>query len=144
MHSQRHHAAALAPTRAVPTCYPWLDFQLLPSESFPAMFSCCRAFLLLLPVLFVCGTQGFAQDSAATPSAACLRFNKGLSLGAPLPRTKAKLGAGQTLKIVALGSSSTSGFGVLTGRAFPDVMKQELTRLRTAARIRSEEHTSDL
>jgi len=99
------------------------------------MFSCCRAFLLLLPVLFVCGTQGFAQDSAATPSAACLRFNKGLSLGAPLPRTKAKLGAGQTLKIVALGSSATSGFGVLTGRAFPDVMKQELTRLRPAARI---------
>jgi acyl-CoA thioesterase-1 len=98
----------------------------------------CRALLVLLPMLYVCGTEGFAQDRSSVdgPSAACLAYQKGLSLGAPLPRTKTKLAAGQTLKIVALGSSSTTGFGLLNARgAFPDVMKQELVRLRPAARI---------
>jgi acyl-CoA thioesterase I len=102
------------------------------------MFPCRRALLLLLPMLFVCGADGFAQDqaSAGGPSAACLAYQKGLSLGAWLPRTKTKLEAGQTLKIVALGSSSTTGFGLLNARgAFPDVMKQELVRLHPTARI---------
>jgi acyl-CoA thioesterase I len=102
------------------------------------MFPCRRALLLLLPMLFVCGADGFAQDqaSAGGPSAACLAYQKGLSLGARLPRTKTKLEAGQTLKIVALGSSSTTGFGLLNARgAFPDVMKQELVRLHPTARI---------
>jgi acyl-CoA thioesterase-1 len=59
-----------------------------------------------------------------------------LSLGARLPRTKTKLEVGQTLRIVALGSSSTTGFGLLNARgAFPDVMKQELVRLHPTARI---------
>jgi acyl-CoA thioesterase I len=138
-----HNPSATMPRRWAqlgqsPACDPWLDFELLPAKSFLPMSPCCRAFLLLLPVLFVYGTQAFAQDkgSFASPSAACLAFNKGLSLGAPLPRTKTKLEAGQTLKIVALGSSSTTGFGILSaGGAFPDVMKQELVRLRPTARI---------
>ena len=97
-----------------------------------------RALLLLLSVLFVCNTEGFAQDrsSPGSPSSDCLAFMKGLSLGASLPRTKTKLQPGQTLKVVALGSSSTTGFGILrAGGAFPDVMKQELLRLRPSARI---------
>jgi acyl-CoA thioesterase I len=40
------------------------------------------------------------------------------------------------LRIIALGSSSTTGFGLLSsGGAFPDIMKQELLRLRPSAKI---------
>ena len=57
-------------------------------------------------------------------------FAGGLSLGASLPITKAKLRPGATLRFVALGSSSTTGFGAFSkGTAFPDVMKGELLRL---------------
>ena len=94
--------------------------------------------LLLLPGLFVCGATGYAQNpgSPRSPSDACLAFTSGLSLGAPLPGIKAKLQAGKTIIVVALGSSSTTGFGTFrSGAAFPDVMKQELLRLRPYARI---------
>jgi len=94
--------------------------------------------LLLLPGLFVCGAAGYAQNpgSPRSPSDACLAFTSGLSLGAPLPGIKAKLEAGKTIIIVALGSSSTTGFGTFrSGAAFPDVMKRELLRLRPSARI---------
>jgi acyl-CoA thioesterase-1 len=74
--------------------------------------------------------QGAAQDRARGPADACLGFAGGLSLGAPLPLTKAKLRPGGTLRIVAFGSSSTTGFGAFgKGTAFPDVMKDELLRL---------------
>ena len=94
--------------------------------------------LLLLPGLSVCGATGYAQNpgSPRSPSDACLAFTSGLSLGAPLPGIKAKLEAGKTIIIVALGSSSTTGFGTFrSGAAFPDVMKRELLRLRPSARI---------
>jgi acyl-CoA thioesterase I len=94
--------------------------------------------LLLLPILFVGDTVSWAQHpaSSASPSDACLAFKRGLSLGAPLGHTKAKLRAGQILTVVALGSSSTTGFGTFgSGGSFPDVMKQELLRLRPSARI---------
>jgi lysophospholipase L1-like esterase len=59
-----------------------------------------------------------------------------LSLGAPLAFTKAKLRAGGALRIVALGSSSTTGFGTFwKGAAFPDVMKDELLRLHSGVTI---------
>lgn len=93
---------------------------------------------LVLPFLFVCSTLSYAQNpgAAADPSVACLAFKHGLSLGAPLPRIKSKLRAGQTLTVVAFGSSSTTGFGVLKpDGAFPDVAKQELLRLFPSARI---------
>src|SRR5450756_1630101 len=98
-----------------------------------------RSLFLFLSFLFVCGTASYAQDpsGSSSPSDACLAFKSGLSLGAPLAYTKAKLHAGETLTVVALGSSSTTGFGVFrSGGAFPDVMKQELLRLRPSARIR--------
>jgi acyl-CoA thioesterase-1 len=94
--------------------------------------------LLLLTFPFVCGTASHAQSPSvpASPSDACLAFKRGLSLGAPLAGIKAKLQAGKTLTVVALGSSSTTGFGTLgSGGAFPDVMKRELQRLRPSARI---------
>ena len=58
-----------------------------------------------------------------------------LSLGAPLTGIRAKLQSGKGLTVVALGSSSTTGFGTGSGGAFPDVMKRELMRLRPSAQI---------
>ena len=50
--------------------------------------------------------------------------------------TAAKLQAHKPLTIVALGSSSTTGFGTFgVGAPFPDVMKAELLRLRPFASI---------
>ena len=78
-----------------------------------------------------------AQSGAVAPSAACLAFESGLTLGATLPHTKAKLKAREPVTVIALGSSSTTGFGALgRGAAFPDVMKEELSRLRPFARIK--------
>jgi acyl-CoA thioesterase-1 len=82
--------------------------------------------------------QGIAQTrpTSRSPAHACLEFAAGLSLGSPLLFTKAKLRAGGALRIVALGSSSTTGFGTLVkGTAFPDVMKAELLRLHPGATI---------
>jgi lysophospholipase L1-like esterase len=101
-------------------------------------FSRPHALLLLLPLLVVFGAEALAQDKTGSGNsgAACLSFKKGLSLGASLARTKTKLQAGGTLTVVALGSSSTTGFGLLSSTgAFPEVMKQELLRLRPSARI---------
>jgi acyl-CoA thioesterase-1 len=94
--------------------------------------------LLLLPILLFGGMVSWAQYPAnsGSPSDACLAFKQGLSLGASLGHIKAKLRAGETLTVVALGSSSTTGFGTFgSGGTFPDVMKQELLRLRPSARI---------
>ena len=88
-------------------------------------------FLLLLPLLLVSNTVSYAQDPGVpgNPSVACLAFKYGLSLGAPLAHIKKKLRAGRTLTVVALGSSSTTGFGTFrSDAAFPDVMKRELLR----------------
>jgi acyl-CoA thioesterase I len=93
---------------------------------------------VLVPPLALFGTATGAQDrdSAPSPAASCLAFKRGLSLGAPLSFTKAKLRAGGMLTVVALGSSSTTGFGAFgRGAAFPEVMKRELSRLHPSARI---------
>lgn len=82
--------------------------------------------------------EGAAQDRTTprSPADACLGFAGGLSLGAPLPLTKAKLHPGGTLRIVAFGSSSTTGLGAFgKGTAFPDVMKNELLRVHPGVAI---------
>ncbi|HZP79719.1 MAG TPA: GDSL-type esterase/lipase family protein [Pseudolabrys sp.] len=77
---------------------------------------------------------------AATPAAAedasdaCASLASSFNLSAPLPRTKAKLDAKQGLKIVALGSSSTTGFGTL-GPGFPEVMQGELQQFYSGQKI---------
>ena len=97
------------------------------------IFRRLRRLILLGSFLFVCGSVGYAQDSTG----ACLALSSGLSLGAPLVYTRAKFDAGGALTIVALGSSSTTGFGVLRrDGAFPDVMKRELLRLRPSTQIK--------
>ncbi|MGA8652917.1 MAG: hypothetical protein WB677_20295, partial [Xanthobacteraceae bacterium] len=94
--------------------------------------------LLLACTLSASSTATVAQDRAApaAPAKACLGFASGLSLGTSLAFTRAKLRAGGPLTIVAFGSSSTTGFGAFgKGTAFPDVMKDELSRLHPGVTI---------
>src|SRR5262249_26777242 len=75
---------------------------------------------------------GAAAQPPATPSDAevCRAANQSLSLGAALPRTTARLSAAATLRIVAIGSSSTTGLWVASRAAtYPEVMRRELARL---------------
>src|SRR5665811_19723 len=66
------------------------------------------------------------------PTEMCLAANRELSLGAQLPRTSARLKAREPLLIVAIGSSSTVGLWVLqSASTYPEVMRQELVRLRS-------------
>ena len=85
------------------------------------------------------GTSDGALSQAravVSPAERCLAANPGLSLGAPLPRTAARLKSSEPLKIVAIGSSSTVGLWVLASAAtYPEVMRRELLRLRSTATI---------
>jgi lysophospholipase L1-like esterase len=78
-----------------------------------------------------------SQGSASiSPAEVCLVANQDLSLGTQLPRTAARLKSGEPLVIVATGSSSTVGLWVYRSAAtYPEVMRQELARLRPDARI---------
>jgi acyl-CoA thioesterase I len=91
-------------------------------------------FLVLLLCFYCTSSNATEQGENSSPAAACLTFKSGLSLGARLPFTKAKLRPGDTLIIVALGSSSTTGF-LTFGSAFPEVTKQELSRLHPSTHI---------
>jgi acyl-CoA thioesterase I len=108
-------------------------------SSFPTLVSTalrssyCFLFVLLL-YFYPISTQAQYRSETSSPSAACLTFQSGLSLGVTLPFTKQKLRPGQTLVIVALGSSSTSGL-FSPSSAFPAVAQQELSRLHPATRI---------
>jgi acyl-CoA thioesterase-1 len=84
------------------------------------------------------GSHGALAQAPASASDAetCLAANQSLSLGASLPRTTARLKAGDSLKIVAVGSSSTTGLWVLSPAAtYPEVMRRELARLRPSTRV---------
>jgi acyl-CoA thioesterase I len=92
----------------------------------------------VLAVLWVFAAGGALAQTPANPSDAevCLTANRSLSLGAPLPRTSTRLNAGDPVRIVAVGSSSTTGLWVLSPDAtYPEVMRRELARLRPNARI---------
>ena len=76
-----------------------------------------------------------AQDELSSAEK-CLSANFNASLGAQLPRTASRLKSGEPLKIVAIGSSSTVGLWVLRSAAtYPEVMRRELSRLRSNATI---------
>ena len=67
----------------------------------------------------------------AKPSDAeiCLAANESLSLGSALPRTTVRLDIGATVRIVAIGSSSTTGLWMASRAAtYPEVMRRELAR----------------
>jgi acyl-CoA thioesterase-1 len=78
-----------------------------------------------------------SEQLTATPAETCLAANRDLSLGALLPRTSARLKSSERLLIVTIGSSSTVGLWVLRSAAtYPEVMREELVRLRSKAEIK--------
>jgi lysophospholipase L1-like esterase len=86
---------------------------------------------------FVAAFIAVHAGGASAQSAAefCLAANQSLSLGIGLPRTAAHLKAG-SLRVVAVGSSSTTGLWVLSSDAtYPGVMRRELAALRPAAQV---------
>ncbi|MGZ3348382.1 MAG: SGNH/GDSL hydrolase family protein [Xanthobacteraceae bacterium] len=88
--------------------------------------------------LAVLSASGATAQTLAKPSDAeiCLTANENLSLGSALPRTTVRLDAGATVRIVAIGSSSTTGLWMARRTAtYPEVMRRELARLRPSARI---------
>ena len=96
-----------------------------------------RISLLGAAVLYgSCDVALSQAQQGASSAEKCLAANLDPSLGAQLPRTAARLKSGEPLKIVAIGSSSTVGLRVLTQEAtYPEVMRRELSRLRSNATI---------
>lgn len=84
----------------------------------------------------MCGGALAQAPGAISPAERCLAANPAISLGVLLPRTAARLKAGEPIKIVAVGSSSTVGLWVLAPAAtYPEVMRRELLRLTSNATI---------
>src|SRR5262249_23399810 len=86
----------------------------------------------------VLGAGNAAAQIPPRPSAAeaCLAAKQSLSLGSALPRTTARLDGEGTVRIVTIGSSSTTGLWMASRAAtYPEVMRRELARLRPSARI---------
>lgn len=87
-------------------------------------------------VFGLCGSAPSRAQGEPSSAERCLSANVNVSLGAQLPRTAARLKSGKPLKIVAIGSSSTVGLWMLRSAAtYPEVMRQELLRLRSGATI---------
>ncbi len=88
-------------------------------------------------LLLVGPGHAVAQPQAGMSEAEiCLAANRGLSLGAPLPRAIARLKTTDPVRIVAVGSSTTTGLWVLNpAGTYPEVMRRELARLRPSAHI---------
>jgi acyl-CoA thioesterase-1 len=64
----------------------------------------------------------------------CLSYAADFSLSAPLPHTRAQLRDGKSITIVALGSSSTVGFGTFD-KSYPQVLKAALIRRHPSLRV---------
>ena len=94
--------------------------------------ACAALTLVLAPAA---PTRG-EMPSVGSPAEFCLSTNQNLALGASLPRTAARFRAGGPLKVVAIGSSSTTGLWMLDAAAtYPEVMRRELERLRPNSRV---------
>ena len=96
-----------------------------------------RIVLIAVAALVVATESILAQTTTALPPAdACLAANQNLSLGAALPRVSARLKAGGPFRMVAIGSSSTTGLWMLNPDAtYPAVMRRELMRLRPKSEV---------
>lgn len=78
-------------------------------------------------VLAVIGLAACAADSGVEPQNHCLVPDGLLDRTRPLPRTHARITAGDPLKIVAIGSSSTAGAGASApSRSYPARLEAEL------------------
>ena len=88
-------------------------------------------------VVALCAGNAAAQiPTRPSDAEACLAANQSLSLGSALPRTTARLDGEGTVRIVTIGSSSTTGLWMASRAAtYPEVMRRELARLRPSARI---------
>lgn len=88
--------------------------------------------LIVAGLVFPAATASLAETAPVRSVAeTCLAANQNLTLGSPLPRTSARLKAGGSIKVVAMGSSSTVGLWVMSAAAtYPEVMRRELIRLR--------------
>jgi acyl-CoA thioesterase I len=118
----------------------WLGcFALLPRTITGISSQTRVAIVALVGATMLAGTSDGALSQARgvmSPAERCLAANQGLSLGVLLPRTAARLKSSESLKIVAIGSSSTVGLWVLASAAtYPEVMRRELLRLRSNATI---------
>jgi lysophospholipase L1-like esterase len=92
----------------------------------------------LAAVLAVAGPGVAAAQAPGGSSVVevCLSANRQVALGVPLPRAAARLKSGEVLRLVAVGSSSTTGLWVLRrGGTYPEVMARELAALRPRSRI---------
>lgn len=90
----------------------------------------------LLAALLVCNGVRAQTPESASAAEVCLAANRRIDLGAPLPRTAARLRAGGRLRIVAVGSSSTTGLWMFRRSAtYPEVMARELAALRPTAQV---------
>jgi acyl-CoA thioesterase-1 len=89
-------------------------------------------------MLLVAASEGAVAQAQLNLSAAetCLEANREISLGVSLPRTASRFNASGPLRIVAVGSSSTSGLWFWNSAAtYPEVMRRELTSLRPRVQI---------
>ncbi len=83
-----------------------------------------------LVVLAVAGMSARASEPRAPFEPGCTVARELRSFAGDLPQARAAIAAGQKLTIVTLGSSSTLGTGASSiDRAYPAVMRDELTRL---------------
>lgn len=92
----------------------------------------------LVAMLLVAACESAVGQTRAhlSPAETCLEVNREIALGVSLPRTVARLNAGGPLRIVAVGSSSTTGLWVWSSaETYPEVMRRELTSLRPKVRI---------
>jgi len=92
--------------------------------------------LCLVIVLVAIGLVGCVADSGVEPQDHCLVSDGLLDRMRPLSRTHARIAAGDPLKIVAIGSSSTAGAGASSpNRAYPARLEAELRTRFPASRI---------
>jgi acyl-CoA thioesterase I len=113
-------------------------FFIIPLGSIKGNF-CRAARMAYLGAAILGATSGslHAQTPASVSAAEiCLTANSNLSLGARLPRTRARLKSHEPLSIVAVGSSSTVGLWELRPSAtYPEVMRREILRLQSDAKL---------
>src|SRR5262249_40744629 len=97
----------------------------------------CLSAGIVVATLVLTSQSALAQWAARpSPAETCLHASRSISLGVPLRRTTARIKAGDTLRIVAVGSSSTTGLWVLSSAAtYPEVMRRELTHLRSGLAV---------
>jgi len=116
------------------------ELRLFVPRSWLSKNACCRVWRIAYLGAAIAGSaadSAHAQGSAGMSAAeTCLAANSNLSLGVRLPHTRDRLKDGKLLEIVAVGSSSTVGLWEFRpATTYPDVMRREILRLQSNAKI---------